>query len=140
VTRPATAAEEHDSLEDAAFDSAVADGVFAFWWQAHGLKYGIPQTVDDDIRGGRTVVCNASRGIVAEVRARYANVDSVLVTAPAEILAARLSVRSRGTDGSLVDRVKRNDNFVDFRADHVIENAGAVCASVQQLLNIIQAQ
>jgi ribose 1,5-bisphosphokinase PhnN len=72
----------------------------------------------------------ASRRILAEVRARYANVDTVLVTAPAEVLAARLSARSRDTDGSYVDRVKRSDNFVEFRADHVIENTGAIRASV----------
>ena len=71
----------------------------------------------------------ASRGIVPEVRARYANVDTVLVTAPAEVLAARLSARSRDTDGSFVDRVNRSENFVEFRADHVIENTGAIRVS-----------
>ena len=39
-------------------------GDFAFWWEAHGLKYALPAAIDDDIRAGRTVVCNVSRGIV----------------------------------------------------------------------------
>jgi ribose 1,5-bisphosphokinase len=138
VTRPATEAEDHDSLNDPGFDCAVKNGVFAFWWQAHGLKYGIPRRADDDIRAGRTVVCNVSRGIVTAVRARYTRVDAVLVTAPAKILVARLAGRSRGTDGSLAQRLKRNDVFTDFQADHVIDNSGAPAVATQQLLDVIR--
>ena len=101
VTRAVTEAEDHDSLSDSDFDRGVNNGMFAFWWQAHGLKYGIPRSTDNDIRAGRTVVCNVSRGIIADVRTRYAHVDAVLVTAPADILSARLAGRARGTDGPL---------------------------------------
>ena len=138
VTRPASDAEDHDSLNDAVFDDAVKNGDFAFWWQAHGLKYGTPRTVDYDVRAGRTVVCNVSRGIVADVRARYARVDVVLVTAPTEVLTPRLSGRSRNTDGSLTERIKRNDAFIGFRANHVIENISAPSAAMQQLLDVIK--
>jgi ribose 1,5-bisphosphokinase len=137
VTRPANDAEDHDSLNEVFFDDAVRNGAFAFWWQAHGLKYGIPRTADDDVRAGRTVVCNVSRGIVADVRARYARVDVVLITAPADVLTARLSGRSRDTDGSLIERIKRSDAFPDFQASHVIENIGAPGTAVQQLLDVI---
>jgi ribose 1,5-bisphosphokinase len=137
VTRPANDAEDHDSLNEIFFDDAVRNGAFAFWWQAHGLKYGIPRTADDDVRAGRTVVCNVSRGIVADVRARYARVDVVLITAPADVLTARLSGRSRDTDGSLIERIKRSDAFADFQASHVIENIGAPGTAVQQLLDVI---
>ncbi len=140
VTRPASAAEDHDSLEDAAFDHAAKNGDFAFWWQAHALKYGIPRTVDDDVRAGHTVVCNVSRSIIGAVRVRYARVEAILVTAPTEILAARLAGRSRSTDGSLEERIKRNDAFADFRADLVIENSGAPAAAVRQLLDMIIAR
>lgn len=138
VTRPASDAEDHDSLNEAAFDDSIKNGDFAFWWQAHSLKYGIPRTADDNVRAGRTVVCNVSRGIVADVRARYARVDVVLVTAPAEVLTARLSGRSRDTDGSLTERIKRNDSFTDFQASYVIENIGAPDAAVHQLLDGIK--
>lgn len=137
VTRPASDAEDHDSLTDAAFDCAVNNGVFAFWWRAHRLKYAIPRSVDDEIRAGRTLVCNVSRGIVSGVRERYVRVDAVLITAPAEVLAARLASRSRATDGSLIERVKRNEAFTEFQADYVIENVGAPDAAAQQLLNLI---
>jgi len=138
VTRDASAAEDHDCLDDAAFDRAATDGGFAFWWQAHGLKYAVPGSVADDIRAGRTVICNVSRAIVADVRARYAVVDVVLVTAPADILVARLAGRSRGSDGPLEQRIKRNDAYAGFRADYTINNVGAPRTAARQLLAVLQ--
>ena len=138
VTRPASATEDHDTLDDAAFDRAAADGGFAFWWQAHGLKYGIPRRIDDDIRAGHVVICNVSRGVVADVRARYASVSVVLVTAPPDILAARLAGRSRSSDGSLDLRLKRNDAFAGFRPDHTINNIGAPDHAIRQLLALVE--
>ncbi len=140
VTRAATEAEDHDSSGDSAFDCAVQNNMFAFWWQAHGLKYGIPQSTENDICAGRTVVCNVSRGIVAEVRARYGRVDAVLVTAPADILSARLAGRARETDGPLAQRIERNASFNNFRADYVIENIGAIDSAVKILLDVIYAK
>lgn len=139
VTRAVSAAEDHDSLDDATFERALNDGAFAFWWRAHGLKYGIPRCVNDDIRANRTVVCNVSRAVVASLRVRYPNVFVVLVTAPPEILATRLASRSRGTDGPLDQRLKRNDAFVELSTDHTINNTGAPNKAVQQLLNIINS-
>ena len=140
VTRPATEAEDHDSLSDSGFDRAVNNGMFAFWWQAHGLKYGIPRSAENDIRAGRTVVCNVSRGIIADLRTRYVRVDAVLVTAPVDILSARLSGRSRQTDGSVALRIERNASFNDFRANYVIENIGAADAAVKTLVDVIYAK
>src|SRR5216117_2947292 len=57
VTRLSSSAEDHDTISEAAFDQAATDGAFALWWTAHGLKYGIPAAIDNDIRAGRTVAC-----------------------------------------------------------------------------------
>ena len=138
VTRAASAAEDHDTLDEAAFERAVQDGGLAFWWQAHGLKYGIPAQVDGDIRTGRKVVCNVSRAIVDDLRARYAKVEAVLVTAPADLLAARLAGRARGSDGPLEQRLKRSDAFAGFRADRTINNDGTPDEAVRRLLDVIE--
>jgi len=63
--------------------------------------------IDDDIRAGRTVVANVSRGVVEAMRRAYADVVVVLITAPAEILAERLAARARSSDGELTDRLGR---------------------------------
>lgn len=138
ITRRSSAAEDHDTLEPDAFDHAAQNGAFAFWWEAHGLKYGIPRSAELDICAGRTLVCNVSRGIVANVRARYARVDCVLITAPPAVLAQRLDARGRPSDGPLAQRIQRNDTFADFRADFVIDNSGAPEMSIQRLLDVIR--
>lgn len=140
VTRPASDAEDNDSLTPDAFDAAIGNGAFAFWWQAHGLKYGIPRTAEDDIRASRTVVCNVSRGVIDTVRAHYANVATVEITAPADVLAARLAGRARNTDGSLDARLQRNATFTAFQADHVIQNVGAPDDAAQALLAVIRSR
>jgi ribose 1,5-bisphosphokinase len=125
VTRAACAAEDHQTISDRDFMTAVEGGAFAFWWEAHGLKYALPAGIDDDIRAGRTVVCNVSRGIVATLRRRYAGLGVVLVMAPAEVLATRLAARSRASDGDIAQRIARAaPPDAELSPDHVIENIG----------------
>jgi ribose 1,5-bisphosphokinase len=138
VTRAATAAEDHLTISDGDFALAVSRGEFAFWWEAHSLKYALPAALDDDIRAGRTVVCNVSRGVVSTLRLRYVQLSVVLVTAPAEVLAGRLAGRGRASDGDLAQRLGRAaPPPAEFAPDHVIENVGDVAESAAHLLAAI---
>jgi ribose 1,5-bisphosphokinase len=136
ITRAASAAEDNETLADEAFEKALADGAFALSWSAHGLKYGIPASIDSDIRADRTVVCNVSRTVVAAARARYAHVTAVLITAPPEVLAARLKQRARPSDGAIEDRVRRtvDDTLVP---DVVISTVGAIEGNARRLLDVV---
>src|SRR5262249_43679254 len=136
ITR-AAADESHDTMDDDAFERAARGGAFALTWDAHGLRYGIPASIDADVRAGRTVVCNVSRAIIGEARERYAEVLVVLVTAPPEILAARLAARARGSDGDLSRRLARSENFAALAADRVITNVGAPDAGAAALIAAI---
>jgi ribose 1,5-bisphosphokinase len=137
VTRPSAAAEDHDSMDDEAFDRAAARGDFSIWWRAHGLKYGIPASIEPDIRAGRSVVCNVSRAVVGEVRERFAQVLVVLVTAPPQVLAARVAQRGRATDGSIASRINRTVGTGEFRPDIVIDNSGSIEEGGRRLLAAI---
>jgi ribose 1,5-bisphosphokinase len=138
VTRAATAAEDHRTISDSDFALGVSRGEFAFWWEAHSLKYALPAALDTDIRAGRTVVCNVSRGIVSALRPRYARLEVVLVTAPTEILAARLAGRGRVSDGDLAQRLGREaPSLAAFAPDHVIENVGAIADGAARLVAAI---
>jgi ribose 1,5-bisphosphokinase len=139
ITRPPSAFEDHDTMDRAAFDQAIAARAFALWWDAHGNRYGIPASIEDDIRGGRTVVCNISRTIVDVARGRYAVVAVVLVTAPLQVLQARLASRARGSDGSLAGRTLRSAEMgCSCRPDVVIRNVGPRAAGVRLLMDIIR--
>ena len=89
------------------------------------------------IQAGRTVVCNVSRAVVPALRTIYANTCVVLITAPADICAQRLAARGRATDGAADRRLARNDAFVTFDADCVIENTGPTEFGIANLLEII---
>jgi ribose 1,5-bisphosphokinase len=140
VTRPPSRSEDNEFMAEEGFEQAAARGAFAFWWRAHGHGYGIPLAVDFDIEGGRTVVCNVSRTVIGAVRARYANVVTVLVTAPPEVLAPRLAARERASDGSIAERMRRVDvENGKFRADVIINNIGEPAAGARKLLDAVYA-
>ena len=133
ITR-AAADEAHDTMDADAFDNAARAGAFALTWEAHDLRYGIPASIDGHIRAGRTVACNVSRAIIAAARERYANVRVVLVTAPPEVLAARLASRARGSDGDLKLRLARSEALGSPAADCVITNVSAPEAAAAALI------
>ena len=84
-------------------------------------------------------MCNVSRTVVADARARYAHVTAVLITAPPELLAARLKQRARPSDGAIEQRVRRrvDDAFVP---DVVIDTVGPIEANARRLLDVVLAR
>jgi ribose 1,5-bisphosphokinase len=137
VTRPASSAEDHATVSAEAFEATAAAGGVTLWWRAPELSYGVPRSIDDDVRAGRTIVCNVSRTIIAPARIRYARVAAVLITAPTDMLAARLAQRSRESADSVADRLRRGDALADVPVDFVIENIGTPELAASRLLAII---
>lgn len=107
ITRPAEAGgEDHVPMTREAFQAAREAGAFALWWEAHGLLYGIPRSIGDALAGGRVVVANLSRTVLAEAASRWP-MRVLLVTAPPEMLAARLAARGRESAEDIARRVAR---------------------------------
>lgn len=108
ITRPSDPdAEAHDTLDEAEFAEAERRGVFALSWGAHGLRYGVPASVDSEIARGRVAVANLSRTAIPALRARYSSVVVAEITARPEILADRLSARGRESRGEVLTRLAR---------------------------------
>lgn len=125
VTRRPSAAEDNDTLTEAAFDDGVARGAFALHWRAHGLGYALPGAVRLSVEQGGLAVCNVSRLAVAPAAASFPRVATVLVTAPEAVRAARIAARGRETLAQATDRVARGSAIgQDVVADLVIDNVG----------------
>jgi ribose 1,5-bisphosphokinase len=135
VTRAASAAEDNAQVTHEEFRALKAAGGFALDWEAHGHCYGLPRGLDADIRAGRTVAANVSRMVIEASRKAYANVVVVLITAPAEVLAARIAARARATDTSVAERVGRS---VAASPDVTIANVGDPADHARELLEIIR--
>ena len=127
ITRPSdSASEDHDTLADAAFAEAEADGAFAICWDAHGLRYGLPADVDWAVADGHVAIANVSRAVIPALRQRYANLAVVEITAAPEILAERLAARGRESRGEVLARLARSANVTLSGPDVTsIDNSGA---------------
>ncbi|MBB5050366.1 ribose 1,5-bisphosphokinase [Afipia massiliensis] len=135
VTREASSFENNEAVSQMQFGQMLAHGNFAFQWEAHGLRYGVPSSIVEDIRAGRAVIVNASRTIIEFARRSYANVTVISVTAPPDVLAERITARARPSDGQIGDRLRRA--VVAPVPDVVINNVGLAEDRAAELLRAI---
>jgi phosphonate metabolism protein PhnN/1,5-bisphosphokinase (PRPP-forming) len=112
-------------------------GDFALSWEAHGLLYGIPAAIRDDLGKGRVVAVNVSRAIIAEAAIRFPNVAVLHVTAPVTIIAERLAQRGRETQDEIARRIAREPPHFETRFetvtivnDKALEHAAATFTAV----------
>jgi ribose 1,5-bisphosphokinase len=125
ITRGKDEHEDHEEVSAEEFAARSVRGAFALSWSAHGLSYGVPNTVASAVEDGRTAICNVSRTVIETARSRFACVMVIEISAPAEVLALRLSRRARETVEDQAGRLHRIMP-APFRADVYIENSGTI--------------
>ena len=142
ITRAADGStEDHDSLSPEAFERARAGGAFSLSWEAHGLRYGLPESVDRQIAAGHTVVANLSRAALPALKVRYRHVAVVAVTASPETLARRLLARGRESADEVSARLARasGNAFGISGAVTAIANDGPIEEAGDALVAAIRA-
>jgi ribose 1,5-bisphosphokinase len=136
ITRPVQAGgERHVPLEDAAFDASLERGDFALHWHANGHRYGIGREIDDWLAQGLTVVVNGSREHLPRASEAYPQMEVVHVTAPDEVLRARLAARAREGAGAIEQRLARRPALAAPALE--IANGGALEAAGERLLRFL---
>ncbi len=138
ITRPIDPSEDHVPLTQAQFADLLARGLFTFQWSAHGLNYGVPGSIDDDLAAERIVVCNVSRSVVQPVSDRYQKTTVVEVRAPLPLRAARLAARNRESAADVAARLSR-DVKTTMDADFVVENKGMPTDAIRDFVQMLQA-
>jgi len=127
ITRPADAGgEAHEAVTETDF----AARKFALQWQAHGMRYGISA---DAIDGGIVVVANVSRTVVAEAARRF-QVRVIEITAPPDILAARLASRGREAAADVASRLARSIALPDHVPAETVVNDGPLADGVARFV------
>jgi ribose 1,5-bisphosphokinase len=124
ITRQASASEDNEEVSAGTFQAALARNEYAMHWEAHGHCYALSRAIDDEIRAGHTA---------------YANVLVVSITAPPDVLAERLALRKRASDGKIENRLHRT---VDEAAapDATIVNTSSAEYHARQLVRIIKGE
>jgi ribose 1,5-bisphosphokinase len=140
VTREASAFEDNEQISRDSFARGLAESAYAMHWEAHGHCYALPRAIDDDIRAGRAVIVNVSRTVIAAMRKAYGRVVVVSITAPTDVLAARLAMRARGSDGRLEQRLGRAVEDAAAAPDVTIMNVCSADYHARQLVRIIKGQ
>ena len=140
VTRDsAPDAEDHDTLDRAAFLDAVERGAFAVHWEAHDLHYGLPRELDDEIDQGGVVIANVSRGVLVALKTAYAHLAVVEITAAPHVLGERLSARGRETAADIAKRLKREVSLPGEIRDTIrIDNSGPVAKAGDRFVAVLE--
>jgi len=140
ITRPqANDAEVHVPATDAAFDHALAQGAFCFWWEAHGLKYGLPASLVDDLAAGRHAVVNGSRKVLADMAQRFPRLAIVSLTARPEVVARRLAARGRESAEEIARRLSRRAAIPTVAPMRSVDNSDDLDTAVGDLVAAIES-
>ena len=138
ITRPKNGGDEdHVYLCQRLFDRAAQDGSFLFKWHAHGLSYGVPTSILDDLKSGHDVLFNGSRHALADMQIEFPDLTVIWVTVSIDILASRLANRGRETDKAIKNRLERYAPSPPKNAI-IIDNSGALSGAVDQLVNVFR--
>ena len=139
ITRPADAGgEDHEEASPEDFEARRDAGGFMLHWEAHGLRYGIPESCARDLASGRHVVVNVSRAVIGDAASRYAPAVVLEVTAPPDVLARRLGMRGRESPDDIGRRLARNPAPVPDTVERlVIDNGSTVEDGVDRLTDAL---
>jgi ribose 1,5-bisphosphokinase len=140
ITREASSSEDNEEVSAGTFEAALARNEYAMHWDAHGHRYALSRAIDDDIRAGRTVVANVSRTVISAMRRTYANVIVVSITAPPNVLAERLAMRGRASDGRIEHRLHRTVDEATAAPDVTINNTSSADYHARQFVRIIKGE
>ena len=140
ITRQASPSEDNEEVSLGTFENALARGEYAMHWEAHGHRYALPRAVDDEICAGRTVIANVSRTVIPAARRAYAAVVVISITAPPNVLAERIAMRGRSSDGRIEQRLARTVDETMAAPDFTIVNVGTADYHARQLVRMIKGE
>lgn len=138
ITRAAKEnSEDHDSLTVPDFLDAVVAGEFSLHWQAHGLYYGLPKSIEAVLADGRLVVANLSRAVLSMAAERYEKLVVVEITARPDVIAQRLKGRGRESASEIRERLNRSVDRLPIEAIE-IDNSGAIEIGGERFVKLLQ--
>lgn len=142
ITRaPGLGGEDYEAVLEEEFDMRAGAGEFCLHWEAHGLLYGIPDTVRTRISRGEELLVNLSRAILPRAQEVFPSLVTFNVTAKPETLAARLAERARESEGEIAKRLARATNPLPEGAKVIhLSNDGSLQETIEKAIAILYPQ
>lgn len=129
--------ELYEWADEARFRTQELCGEFLVTWNSHGLSYGLPVSIRDELADRKDVVVNGSRGALERARAAVARIQPVYVWADASTLAERLQRRGREDASAIEQRLARGTAYPIPDDAAVIDNSGNLDDAVAALCRIL---
>jgi ribose 1,5-bisphosphokinase len=139
ITRSDDVTERHQAVTDAEFDALSETGALSLSWVAHGLRYGLPRSLEADIALGRIVVCNVSRTVFVAARQKFARITVIEITAPLRVRSERIVQRGRENAEDVAQRLARTleDSSIE-PSDITIDNGGALDDAIAAFVSALR--
>ncbi len=130
--------EDHEAVDASSFESLLHSNAFALNWFANGLHYGVRHKEMAPMSEGTWVMVNGSRAYLEEAKLRFPGLTVLHITAPIEVLRARLLSRGRESEQAIEARLSRAQSFVQEPQDLCVSNGGSLADSQAMLKNLLQ--
>lgn len=142
ITRaPDLGGEDYVSVLPEDFAAMVEDGAFAIHWTAHGLSYGIPVAVKDQLAAGTDCLANLSRNALLEAQKVFPRLLVLNVTALPQTLERRLTLRGRETPEEIGRRLAQARAPLAAGLDVIhLSNDGALTDTIARAVALLQPE
>ena len=139
ITRPqGLGGEDYYPVSEDDFLSRKARGDFVLDWPAHGLLYGIPKEIKEDLALGQDFLVNLSRAVLPAAKQVFPDLVTLRLTASQETLLSRLSARGRETEDDIKQRLSRADFPMPEGVDYIdLGNDGALVDTINKALELL---
>jgi ribose 1,5-bisphosphokinase len=140
ITRSEGPGEDNEAMTPEAFCAAQAAGRFCLSWSAHDLSYALPASALAHTLAGGVAVANMSRRALAPAATIFPCLAVIEITAPGEVLRARLLARGRETERQVDARLARAVplDVPGLARLHVrIDNSGPLADSVDRFVDAL---
>jgi len=140
ITRaPDLGGEDYDAVTVSQFQDMAENGAFAVHWGAHGLFYGIPQTVRYQVNKGTDCLVNFSRKALRAGNDAFPNFLVLNITARPETLAVRLAARGRETEAEIAKRLAEADKTLPDGLNVItLSNDGPLDQTIARAVALLQ--
>ena len=136
ISRPLDdAREDHEPVSVEEFRRRLDSDAFMLSWNVYDTYYGIPRSYEGELAVGRHVIANVSRTVVGIAVTDFAPTRVIQITAPREVLVARLM--ARGDPATAAARLARAVVLpAGIPVTHLL-NAGDLGAGANRLLHLL---
>lgn len=133
--------EDNIAVSEDEFLKLSKNHAFSMEWFGHGIHYGLPKNIADNIKRGKIVIANISREYLEAAKQMFGRIFVVEVNADISILRKRLIMRNREQAEDIKERLGRANVAIHLPVGAgycYIDNSDNLQHAVEKLLSVLE--